>query len=411
MKKETQVTVVGKVFKPNKNKVLALNTCLEEYFRAVKWYLSFNSTSKTFLHKNGYEKAKQLFNLNTALIQTARDKAVEILKSFNEKKKEGKAKSERPKLNRVSIRFDKRCYSFAKTTNVLTPYWLTLSLNRRTRISLPIKFGGRQQKFIEEALKGEWQFCTVEMVKRDGEWYAHFVLKKEVELIDEPETFIGVDLGEWNVAVAVAVSKYNPSKPLKGQFWSGAKIRYVRGKYSHIRRNLQRKKRLDLVKRIGSKEGMIVNQILHTIAKEVVEYAKQFSKPIIIMERLNGIREEMNSSAKLNRRLHAWSFRKLQQYIEYKANLEGIPVVYVNPKNTSKRCHRCGHVARKVEGREFKCLKCGLVYNRDLNSAINIAHALTRGVGWGSCEPPELPHEAFAVKAGGTGEAPSVRAG
>ena len=411
MKKETQVTVVGKVFKPNKNKVLALNTCLEEYFRAVKWYLSFNSTSKTFLHKNGYEKAKQLFNLNTALIQTARDKAVEILKSFNEKKKEGKAKSERPKLNRVSIRFDKRCYSFAKTTNVLTPYWLTLSLNRRTRISLPIKFGGRQQKFIEEALKGEWQFCTVEMVKRNGEWYAHFVLKKEVELIDEPETIIGVDVGEWNVAVAVAISKHNSSKPMKGQFWSGARVRYVRGKYAHIRRNLQRKKRLDLVKRIGSKEGRIVNQILHTIAKEVVEYAKQFSKPIIIMERLNGIREEMNSSAKLNRRLHAWSFRKLQQYIEYKANLEGIPVVYVNPKNTSKRCHRCGHVARKVEGREFKCLKCGLVYNRDLNSAINIAHALTRGVGWGSCEPPELPHEAFAVKAGGTGEAPSVRAG
>lgn len=411
MKKETQVTVVGKVFKPNKNKVLALNTCLEEYFRAVKWYLSFNSTSKTFLHKNGYEKAKQLFNLNTALIQTARDKAVEILKSFNEKKKEGKAKSERPKLNRVSIRFDKRCYSFAKTTNVLTPYWLTLSLNRRTRISLPIKFGKRQQKLIEEASQGKWQFCTVEMVKRDGEWYAHFVLKKEVELIDEPETIIGVDVGEWNVAVAVAISKHNSSKPMKGQFWSGARVRYVRGKYAHIRRNLQRKKRLDLVKRIGSKEGRIVNQILHTIAKEVVEYAKQFSKPIIIMERLNGIREEMNSSAKLNRRLHAWSFRKLQQYIEYKANLEGIPVVYVNPKNTSKRCHRCGHVARKVEGREFKCLKCGLVYNRDLNSAINIAHALTRGVGWGSCEPPELPHEAFAVKAGGTGEAPSVRAG
>jgi len=91
------------------------------------------------LHKNGYEKAKQLFNLNTALIQTARDKAVEILKSFNERRKEGKVKSERPKLKRASIRFDKRSYSFAKTTNVLAPYWLTLSLNKRTRISLPEK--------------------------------------------------------------------------------------------------------------------------------------------------------------------------------------------------------------------------------------------------------------------------------
>lgn len=89
-------------------------------------------------------KAKQIFNLNTALIQTARDKAVEILRSFNEKKKEGRVKREKPKLRKVSIRFDKRCYSFAKTTNKLTSYWLTLSLRRGVRISLPIMFGERE---------------------------------------------------------------------------------------------------------------------------------------------------------------------------------------------------------------------------------------------------------------------------
>jgi len=389
MRKEVQLTVVGKVFRPNKKKVLALNKTLQKYFRLVNWYLSFNSTSKTFLHRNTYEKTKQLFNLNTALIQTARDKAVEILKSFNEKRKESKVKSEKPKLKRISIRFDKRCYSFAKTTNKLTPYWLTLSLNRKERVTLPIAFGERQQKFIEEALQGEWQFCTVEMVKKNREWYAHFTLKKEVELIDEPETFIGVDLGEKNVATAIAISKQNP-KPMKGKFWSGARIKEIRGKYAHIRRNLQRKKRLDLVKQIGHKEERMVNQQLHIIANEIIAYAKQFEKPVIAMEKLDGIRENMNSSTRLNRRLHAWSFRKLQQYIEYKANLEGIPIVYVNPKNTSKRCHRCGHVAQ-ANGREFRCPKCGLVYNRDLNATINIAHALTRGMGWGSCEPPRTP--------------------
>jgi len=76
LQKEVQVTAVGKVFKPNSRKVLALNGTLSEYFRLVKWYLGFNSDSKTFLHEEGYEKAKRLFNLNTALIQTARDKAV-----------------------------------------------------------------------------------------------------------------------------------------------------------------------------------------------------------------------------------------------------------------------------------------------------------------------------------------------
>ena len=246
------------------------------------------------------------------------------------------------------------------------------------------------------------------MVKRNGEWYAHFVLKKEVELTNEPGTVIGVDVGEWNAATAVAVSKQDP-KPARGRFWSGAKIRYIRGKYAHLRRNLQRKKRLDLVKRIGHKEKRVVNQQLHIIANEIIAYAKQFEKPVIVMEELKNIRKNMNGSAKLNRRLHAWSFKKLQTYIEYKANLEGIPVVYVNPKNTSKRCHRCGHVAR-ANGREFRCPKCGLVYNRDLNSAANIAHALTRGMGWGSSEPPELPDEVLTQSQDGAGEAPSVRA-
>jgi len=58
LQRDVQLTVIGKVFKPNPGKVLALNKTLKEYFGLVRWYLSFNSTSKTLLHENGYEKAK-----------------------------------------------------------------------------------------------------------------------------------------------------------------------------------------------------------------------------------------------------------------------------------------------------------------------------------------------------------------
>jgi len=109
------------------------------------------------------------------------------------------------------------------------------------------------------------------------------------------------------------------------------------------------------------------------------------------MEDLNGVRENFKKSKKLNRRFHSLPFRKLQTYVEYKALLEGVDVRYLPKKevrNTSKTCHRCGHVAR-VNGRKFRCPECGLRYNRDPNAAINIAHALMRGMGWRSCEPLE----------------------
>jgi len=52
--------------------------------------------------------------------------------------------------------------------------------------------------------------------------------------------------------------------------------------------------------------------------------------------------------------------------------------------------HRCGHAAQ-VNGREFRCPKCGPIYNRDLNACINIARRLMRSAGWGSLalEPAE----------------------
>jgi len=118
LQKDVQICVVGKVFRPNEQKVLALNRTLNEYFRLVKWYL--NSTSENFLHKNTYERAKESFTLNTSLIQTARDKSIEILKSFEKNREDDST----IRLKRLSIRFDKRCYKFSKTTNVLTPYWL-----------------------------------------------------------------------------------------------------------------------------------------------------------------------------------------------------------------------------------------------------------------------------------------------
>jgi IS605 OrfB family transposase len=234
-----------------------------------------------------------------------------------------------------------RAFKLVKKDTKLTPYWLYLQLDGEGTW-YPVQFGERQREMIDNVLSdhSEWSLQQVELIKRDGEWYVYFTLEKPFKDY-EPQTPIGIDLGEKNLATVVALVN---DKPVKGTFYKGTKIKEVRHKYFNIRKRLQKKKRLDVIKRLKGKEVRIVNHELHVISKKIVEYAKQFPSPVIVMEKLTGIRENFTRSKKLNRRFHSLPFRKLQKMIEYKAKLQDIKVIYINPKNTSKTCHRCGYV-------------------------------------------------------------------
>jgi predicted transposase len=44
--------------------------------------------------------------------------------------------------------------------------------------------------------------------------------------------------------------------------------------------------------------------------------------------------------------LHSWSFVQLQAFMAYKAQRAGVPVHRVDPRNTSRTCPKCGHIAK-----------------------------------------------------------------
>ncbi len=122
------------------------------------------------------------------------------------------------------MRFDDRSFKFGRVDKELTPYWLHLSLSGTLgRTTFPIVFGNRRN-LIERALNGAFAIKSVEMKKRRRKWYAHFTLVREVEVFGAPESVIGIDRGEKNLAVAVGIQKDSPTKPRRGMFWSGAEI-------------------------------------------------------------------------------------------------------------------------------------------------------------------------------------------
>ena len=61
----------------------------------------------------------------------------------------------------------------------------------------------------------------------------------------------------------------------------------------------------------------------------------------------------------------------------------GCRVVFVDPRNTSKMCSRCGNIRDDLTlwDRVYTCPNCGLSTDRDLNAAVNILIRATPGQG------------------------------
>jgi len=193
--------------------------------------------------------------------------------------------------------------------------------------------------------------------------------KDTVEI--EPEGYIGVDRNLDNVTTASAngmVKTFDLSKA------TGIKSTY-RFVKSRFKRNYSRT-RAQIFSKYGKKQRNRVLPILHNVSKRIVENAKT-RRYGIIMERLTGMRrlfqKDNGQSRNYRAKMNSWSYGELQRQIEYKARWEGVKIIYVPARNTSKRCSICGYKTLESTQRRLWCPHCGAILDRDENAARNIA--------------------------------------
>lgn len=235
------------------------------------------------------------------------------------------------------------------------------------RLKLRLKIGNYQRAL----LKGQKPTAATLVYKKPKkEFYINIILKKAVKTPFGTKP-VGVDLGINNIATT--------SNGLK---ISGKQAQHVRRHYQKLRTSLQAKgtrsaKRVLI--RLSGKERRWMTSLNHVISKTVVESLKQGE--YIAMEKLKGIRERTNYKKK-QRYIHSsWAFRQLQSFIEYKALEKGILAIYVDPRDTSKICSRCGRMGKRF-GHFFSC-SCGYKNHADFNASYNIAsrgNALAAGL-------------------------------
>ena len=208
------------------------------------------------------------------------------------------------------------------------------------------------------------EFEKVNQIEIDAEYaYVSCTVKEELEMI--PRQFIGVDR---NTTGHVAVA----ANPDTGKIVKlGRKALHMHQKYSAIRKRLQKQGKYRKLKAIKDRESRIVKDLNHKISRKLVDMAKDRGAALVF-EDLNGIRKTRKQHRSFKYALHSWSFYQLQQFVEYKAKLLGVPVLYIDPAYTSQNCSRCGGRGQR-RGKEFKCPVCGHVDHADANAAFNIA--------------------------------------
>lgn len=243
-------------------------------------------------------------------------------------------------------------------------------------VSVPLLVNGKTQRMHFRAVTtpeileklSTHELRTLRISRKNKKWVAQVAIEQPCAENAEGPVVMGVDLNLKCPAVAAT----NTGKVKFAG--NGRQNKFVRRKYKSRRKKLGKAKKLNAIRKSEDKEQRWMKDQDHKISRSVVNFAIQNHVSEIRLEQLEGIRKTTRQSRKNEKNLHTWPFYRTAQFIEYKAALAGIRVVYVNPAYTSQACPVCG-TRHKMKDRRYKCKNCGYHGHRDIVGAINIIKA------------------------------------
>ena len=241
-----------------------------------------------------------------------------------------KNRGSRPVLKKLTARLDQWDYRLDVENRVLkvvvlNSEWVELKL--------------RWYSYLNRYFNGEWRLKEILVSYRDGTVWVYLTFEKEVKL-RKPRVVMGVDINFSNVTytiidesgklVTMGTIPFNGLKRALAHKVIAEKImrRYSR-KWRHV------KGIREAIRKHGKRARNIIADSCHHVSKRIVEIAMEYNA-LVVLEDLSKLRNRANGSRRFNKKLSLWSYRRIQSYVHYKALIEGLRVVYVDPRGTSK---------------------------------------------------------------------------
>ncbi|NJK45181.1 MAG: IS200/IS605 family element transposase accessory protein TnpB [Pleurocapsa sp. SU_196_0] len=216
-----------------------------------------------------------------------------------------------------------------------------------------------------------WRSTSADLcVDCQGQLWLHVVMRKEVAEVPPTGDVIGVDLGITHPATDSNGKHYGDP------YWTTVECH----RKSHVSRLQSKgtKSARRRLKKLSGTRNRLRSDCDHVISRQIVNALN--SGDTVVFEDLVNIRGRGKLGKQMRERLHTWSFDRLQFYVGYKSLERGITVDFVDPRFTSQKCCKCGHIDRgnRVTQSGFTCLSCGHTDNADVNAAMNIRDDFVR---------------------------------
>ncbi len=311
-------------------------------------------------------------------------RAREVVKSAR------KNRGSKPVLKRLTARLGLQDYRFDPETKtlriaVLNGEWVELRLEWYT--------------YLDRYLDDTWRMKEIQVSYRNDEFWAYLVFEKQVKA-RRPKAVMEIDVNFDTIAYTIVgldgkliTMGVMPFTGLRRAL--AHKIIAERTQKRYPKQWKHTKGIRKAIRRHGRRARNILIDTCHYLSRRLVRIASQHGA-LIVLEDLNKLRTRNNGSKKLNKKLSLWTYRRIQSYTAYKAFIEGLNVVHVDPRNTS----RTSPVDGKLEFINYRWVRLpnGVITTRDVIASWNLAlrglNLLARDVGpRGSVEAPKAPDQ------------------
>ena len=352
-------------------KLNTLDSVFDEYARVVNLYINVLNQSKELPKFTNFKVDTWI---SARLQQCAGKQATEIVKSTRKKDKEIRLKKYKkiykyflnkqrqkkfiekkfselrlnykikPRFDGKTINLDNRFWSLNISFNSFD-YWVKLSsIGNKIGLFLPLKNHKHNKKFSNWKRAG-----SCRLLRNNGKFKIELIYEQATPVNHKPNKILAIDAG---INCLMSCS-------------DGRQI------------GLELKKLLNELNQKQQKSKSYQRKLtqIHNYVRWCVNQLDWSNLSDLVIENLKyiqiGTKQRANKATR--KLLSKWNLGLWCRAIEQKCEENCVYLHYVNPKNTSRTCPKCGSIDKgNRNGELFKCLNCGYEANADLNAAINI---------------------------------------